>query len=97
MVERLRSNASCGACRPALGNPSGRFHIFRQVASNLESIEVMALDDSAMRQWVCIILQMAPYSSFRCLMLAGRGFERIALLMLARVSRVHARCTCALG
>jgi hypothetical protein len=91
MVERLRSNASCGACRPALGNPLGRFHIFRQVASNLESMEAMTFCYSSMRQWVCILLELAPYSSSRCLMTGGRGVERIALLMLAKVSTIHAR------
>jgi hypothetical protein len=92
MVGRLRPNSSCGACRPALGNPLGRFHIFRQVASNLESMGVVALGASAMRQWVYIILELAPYSRNRCLIPGGRGVVRIALLMLARVSRVHARC-----
>ena len=52
----------------------------------------MALGESAIRQWVCIILELAPYSSNRCLISSGRGVERIALLMLVRVSRVHARC-----
>ena len=62
------------------------------MASNLESTEVMALGESAIRQWVCITLQLAPYSSNHCLIFGGRGVERIALLMLARVSRVHTRC-----
>jgi hypothetical protein len=92
MVGRLRPNSSRGACRPSLGNPLGRFHIFRQVASNLESMEIMALGESAIRQWVCIILELAPYSSNRCLIPDGRGVERIALLMLAKVSEVHAMC-----
>ena len=92
MVGMLRSNSSCDACRPALGNPLGRFNIFRQVAYILESMEVMALGNSAMRQWVYIILELAPYRSSLCLILGGRGVKRIALLMLARVSRVSARC-----
>jgi hypothetical protein len=89
---RLRPNSVCGACRPALGNPFGRFQILRQVASSLESIEVMALGESAIRQCVCMILELAPYRSNRCLMPGGRGVERIALLMLASVSSVHFRC-----
>ena len=35
--------------------------------------------------------ELAPYSSNRCLMSSERGVERIALLMLAKVSKVHAR------
>ena len=92
MVGRLRHNSSCGACRPALGNPLGRFHIFRQVDFNLESMAVMTLGDSAIRQWVCIIFELAPYSSNCCLVHGGRCVERITLLMLAKVSKVHARC-----
>ena len=92
MVGWLRPNSSCSTCRPALGNPLGMFHIFRQVAFYLESMVVMALGESAIRQWVCIILELASYSSNRCLILGGRGVDRIALLMLARVSRDHARC-----
>ena len=88
----MRLDSSCGACRPALRNPLGRFHLFRQVAPNLESMEVMALGQSVIRQWVCIILDLAPYRNNRCLMPDGRDVERIALLMLAKVSEVHARC-----
>ena len=97
MVGKLRLNSSCGACRPALGSPLGRFHIFRQVASNLESMEVITLGDSAMRQWVCIILELALHRSSRCLIPGGKGIERIALLMLARVSRVQASCALGIG
>ena len=92
MVGRLRPNLSCGACRPVLRNLLGRFHIFRQVASNLESIKVMALGESVIRHCMCSILELAPYSNKCCLIPGGRGVERIALLMLARVSRAHARC-----
>jgi hypothetical protein len=74
------------------GKSHGKVPYFRQVASNLESMEVIALGDSAMRQLVCIILELAPYRSSLCLIRGGRCVERIALLMLARVSRVHARC-----
>jgi hypothetical protein len=84
--------SSRGAYRHALGNPLGRFHILRQVASNLDSMKVLALGKSAIRKCVCIILELAPYMSKRCLILGGRVVERIALLMLARGSRVHASC-----
>jgi len=53
---------------------------------------VMALDESAIRQWVCIILKLALHSINHGLIPDGRGVERIYFLMLARVSRVHARC-----
>jgi len=65
---------------------------FRQVASSLESMEVMALGERVIRQCACIIFELAPYRSNRCLIPSGRGVERIALLMLARVSIVHVRC-----
>ncbi len=60
MVGRLRPSSSCGACSPALGNPSGRRHILRQVASSEASMEVIAHGERAMRQYVCIILELAP-------------------------------------
>jgi len=77
---------------PAMGNPLGRFQILRQVASIVESIEVMAEGDNAIRQCVCMILELAPYRSKRCFMHGGRGVEGTALLMLERVSRVRVRC-----
>ena len=43
MVGRLRPSSPCGAWMPALGNPLGRFHILRQIASIVKSIEAMAL------------------------------------------------------
>jgi len=39
----------------------------------LESIEVMALGESAIRQCIGILLKLDPYRSNRCLMLGGRG------------------------
>jgi len=39
-----------------MGNPSGRFHISRQVTSIVESIEAMAVGDNAIKQWMCMIL-----------------------------------------
>jgi hypothetical protein len=78
MVDRLRPSSSCGACSLALGNPLGRRHILRQVASSEKSVEVIAAAERAMRQCVCIILEFAPYSSSRCFMLEVRVY--LALL-----------------
>jgi hypothetical protein len=58
----------------------------------VESIEAMAVGDTAIRQCVCIILVLAPCKSKRCFIPSGRGVETIALLMLENVSRVHVRC-----
>jgi len=55
-------------------------------------MEVMTLGESVIRQRVCIMLELAPYTIKRCLIPCGRDVERIALLMLARMSRSHARC-----
>ena len=75
-----------------MGNPLGRIHILRQVSSIVESIEATAVGNNAIKQWVCMILKLAPYTSKRYFMPGGRGVERTILLMLERVSRVHARC-----
>ena len=92
MVGRLRPSSSCGACNPALGNPFGRHHILRHVASSLESMVVMIVGESAMRQCVCMILELAPYRR-RCYFIpGGRGVARTALLIAAKVSVVHLRC-----
>jgi hypothetical protein len=64
----------------------------RQVASIVESIEAMEVGDNAAKQCACMILELAPYRSKRCFMPCGRDVERYALLMLWRVSKVHARC-----
>jgi len=94
MVGRLRPNSSCGAWRPALGNPLESFQISRQVASIIaESIEAMAVGDNVIKQCVCMILQLAPHISKCCFMPYGRGVARTELLMLERVSAVHLRCT----
>jgi len=76
-----------------LGNPLGRFQNFRQVASYAESIEAMAVGNNGIKQCVCMILELAPYMSKRCCMPGERGAERIALIILERVSSVHLRCT----
>ncbi len=62
------------------------------MASNLEPMEVMSFGDSAIRQWVRIFWELAPYSRSRCFIPDGRVVERIALLMLDMVYKVHARC-----
>ena len=91
MVGRLRPSSSCGAFNLALGNPFGRRHILRHVASSEESMEVIAAGERAMRQCVCIILEFAPYSRSRCFMLGGRGVFSTALLMVAMIPSVHWR------
>ena len=87
----MRPSSSCGAWSPALGKLLGRRHILRQVVSSDESMEVIAAGERAMRQCVCIILELAPYRSRRCLMFGGRGVVSTALLLLAKVSSVHLR------
>jgi hypothetical protein len=89
MVGRLRPKSSWGACRSALGIFWGRFHILQQAASSVESVEVMALGDNAIRQRVCMILEIAPCRSRRCLFPGGGSVERIALQMVERVYCVN--------
>jgi len=84
-------SSSCRACNPALGKPLGRRQNFRQVASSRESMEVIAIGDRAMRQCICIILELAPYRRRRCLILGGREVVSTALTMVARTSSVHLR------
>ena len=85
-------STSCGACNPALAKPLGMRHIFRQMASSRDSMEVIAVGDRAMRQCVCTFLELAPYRRRRCLILfGGRGVVGTALLILARTSSVHLR------
>ena len=48
--------------------------------------------ESAMRQCVCMILELAPYRRRRCLTPGGRGVARTALLIVDKVSMVHLRC-----
>jgi hypothetical protein len=92
MVGKLRHSSFCGACRHVLGDPLGRLQILRQVASIVESIEAMVVGDHAIKQCVYMILELIPYRSKRHFMPNKRGVERTDLLMLERVSRVHARC-----
>ncbi len=92
MVGKLRHSSFCGAWRHVLGDPLGRLQILRQVASIVESIEAMVVGDHAIKQCVYMILELIPYRSNRHFMPDRRGVERTDLLMLERVSRVHARC-----
>ena len=48
--------------------------------------------NTAIKQCMCMTLEMASYRNKRCFMPGGRGVERTSLLMLERVSRVHVRC-----
>ena len=52
----------------------------------------MADGESAMRQNVCMILELAPYSRRRCFTPGGRGVARTALLIVDKMSIVHLRC-----
>ncbi len=63
----------------------------RQVASKEESMVVINADERTMRQWVCIILEFAPYNRRRCLMFAGNDILRTALLMVDITPSVHWR------
>ena len=92
MVGMFSPSSSCGACRPALGKPLGSFQILRHVASSLESMVVIVDGESAMRQCVCMILELAPYRRRRCFTPGGRGVARTALLMVDTVLMVHVRC-----
>ena len=66
--------------------------MFRQVASSRESMEDIAVGERAIRQCVCIILELAPYRRRCCLIFGGRGVVSTALLMVVRTSSVHLRC-----
>jgi len=95
MMGGFSPNPSCGACRPAMGRPLGSFQIFRHVASSLEPMVIIDAGKSAIRQCVCMILELAPYTSRRCFIHGGRGVARTALLMVDNVSLVHLRCALA--
>jgi hypothetical protein len=58
----------------------------------LESIIVIDAGDSAIRQCVCMLLELAPYMRRHCFIPGGRGVDWIALLMANRVSIVYLRC-----
>ena len=55
-------------------------------------MEVIAACERAMRQCVCIMLELALYRRRHCLIFGGEGVVSTALLMVARTSSVHLRC-----
>ncbi len=63
----------------------------RQVASSEKYMEVIAAGERAMRQYVCIILELAPYRRRRCLMFEGKEVVSTALLMVAMTSSAPLR------
>ena len=58
----------------------------------MESIVVIDAGKSAIRQCVCMILELPPCRRRRCFIPGGRGVTRIALLIVAKVPIVHLRC-----
>ncbi len=58
----------------------------------MESIVVMAAGESAMRQGMCMILELAPYRRRRCFTPGGRRVARNALLIVDKVSIFHFMC-----
>ncbi len=89
---RLSHILSFVACNPALANPLGSFHIFLHVSSIAASILLIVVGERAIRQCVCIILELAPYRSNICLIPAGSGAASTAVVMFVMVSSVHERC-----
>jgi len=88
MVGRFRSDLSGDACKPVMGKPLGSFHILRYVVSSLESMYVMVVCDSVIRQCKCTFLKMSPYRTRRCFIPGERGVDCTASLMLYTVFRV---------
>jgi hypothetical protein len=70
----LRPMSSRKACKPALGKVGGRLQLCMDTPSSSESTSRMACGEIAMRQWVCDILEWAPYSKRRCFMWGVREF-----------------------
>jgi hypothetical protein len=64
----------------------------REVASIVDSIEAMAVGDNAIKQCVCMILELALDRSMRWLIRGGRVVERNAFMALERVFRFHVKC-----
>ncbi len=58
----------------------------------MESMVVLDAGGSAIRQRVCMILELDPYRRRRFLIPGGRGVARTALVMVYKVSMVHLRC-----
>ena len=80
-----------------MGKPFGSFQTLGHVASSLESKVVTYAGESAIRQCVSMILELAPYWRTRCFIPGGRGVARTALLIVDKVSIVHLRCVLGLG
>ena len=53
---------------------------------------MIADGESATRQCACMILELAPYRRRRYFIPGGRGVDRTALLIVAKVSIVHLMC-----
>ena len=62
------------------------------MASSLESIVVIDVGESAIRQSVRMILELAPYRRRTFFIPGGRGVSMTALLIVAKVSINHLRC-----
>ena len=56
----LRPSLSVGACNPTRGNVLGRFQIFLDVPSKMDSTSPIAVGERITRQWVWLILECAP-------------------------------------
>ena len=52
---------------------------------------MIVVGESALRQCVCMILELAPYRRRRCFTPGGRAVARTALLIVDKVSMVHLR------
>ena len=61
------------------------------MAWSLVLIVVIDARESAIRQCVCMILELAPYKRRRCFTPGGRGVARTTLLIVAKVSIVYVR------
>jgi len=53
---------------------------------------VIDAGESAIRQCVCMILELAPYMRRRCFIPGERGMAKTALLLEDMVLIVHLRC-----
>ena len=62
------------------------------MARSLESIIGIDAGENAIRQCVCMILELASYRRSRFFTPGGRGVARNALLIVDKVSIVHLRC-----
>ncbi len=83
------------ACRPAVGNEVGRFHISLDMDSSTASTSLIEGGERAMRQCVWVIFECAPYKRRRCFICGGRGVVLSALPI--RVSCVFFQWRCSAG